>query len=106
MGMFVMLFGFPPFYVDPTKYYGQREAQAIYRLIQKGFDPKVKRGYGPWFPKKMPVSEEARDLMAKLMEMDTSKRFTAKEALQHPWIRNGGKSSKELKKEHKKEKEL
>ena len=37
--MFVMLFGFPPFYVDPYKYYGQREAQAIYRLIQKGFDP-------------------------------------------------------------------
>lgn len=100
--MFVMLFGFPPFYVDPTKYYGQREAQAIYRLIQKGFDPKVKRGYGPWFPKKMPVSEEAKDLMARLMDSDTSKRLTAKEALQHSWILNGGKSSKEIKKESRK----
>eukprot|EP00484_Ammonia_sp_Unknown_P016814 CAMPEP_0197040688 /NCGR_PEP_ID=MMETSP1384-20130603/17333_1 /TAXON_ID=29189 /ORGANISM="Ammonia sp." /LENGTH=559 /DNA_ID=CAMNT_0042471489 /DNA_START=61 /DNA_END=1740 /DNA_ORIENTATION=+ len=97
--MFVMLFGFPPFYVDPAKYYGQREAQAIYRLIQKGFDPKVKRGYGPWFPKKMPASEEARDLMARLIESDTSKRLTAKEALQHPWILHSGKSQKEIEKE-------
>merc|ERR1719499_2253454 len=94
---YVMIFGFPPFYVDPNKYYGVKETKEIYKLILKGFDPQVKRGYGPWFPKKMPVSEEARDLMARLMEMDTSKRFTAKEALQHPWIRNGGKSSKELK---------
>eukprot|EP01083_Nonionella_stella_P243161 847576_1 len=92
--MFVMLFGFPPFYVDPTKYYGQREAQAIYRLIQKGFDPKVKRGYGPWFPRKMPVSDEAKDLMALLMDSDTSKRLTAKEALQHPWILSNGITSK------------
>ena len=104
--MFVMLFGFPPFYVDPLKFAGNLEAQAIYKLIEKGFNPEVKRGYGPWFPKKMPVSEEARDLMAKLMEMDTSKRFTAKEALQHPWIRNGGKSSKQLKKEQKKPKDV
>ena len=99
--MFVMLFGFPPFYVDPLKFAGPLEAQAIYKLIERGFNAEVKRGYGPWFPKKMPVSEEARDLMAKLMEMDTSKRFTAKEALQHPWIRNGGKSSKEIKRESK-----
>eukprot|EP01083_Nonionella_stella_P025549 70329_1 len=99
--MFVMLFGFPPFYVDPTKHYGQKEAQAIYRLIQQGFEPKVKRGYGPWFPKKMAVSAESKDLMARLMESDTSKRLTAKEALQHPWILALGKSSKELKKEEK-----
>eukprot|EP01084_Bolivina_argentea_P155095 270315_1 len=82
------------FYVDTTKYYGQREAQAIYRLIQKGFDPKVKRGYGPWFPRKMPVSDEAKDLMALLMDSDTSKRLTAKEALQHPWILSNGITSK------------
>jgi len=92
--MFVMLFGFPPFYVDPAKYYGQNEAQAIYRLIQKGFTPKVQRGYGPWFPKKMPVSAEARDLLSKMMDSDTASRLTAKEALQHPWILHGGKPAK------------
>eukprot|EP01084_Bolivina_argentea_P155094 270314_1 len=78
------------FYVDTTKYYGQREAQAIYRLIQKGFDPTVKTGYGAWFPKQIPVSEQAKDLMARLMDYDTSKRLNAKEALQHPWILNNG----------------
>jgi len=102
--MFVMMFGFPPFYVDPQKYYGQREAQAIYRLIQKGFEPKLKRGYGPWFPKKMPISDDARDLMAKLMESDTAKRLSAKEALQHPFIVNMGKTKKEIKKIQKKQK--
>jgi len=100
--MFVMLFGFPPFYVDPAKYYGQNEAQAIYRLIQKGFTPEVKRGYGPWFPKKMPVSAEARDLLSKMMDSDTARRFSAKEALQHPWILNGGKPAKDAKKGKKK----
>mmetsp|Transcript_39551 Transcript_39551/g.48944 ORF Transcript_39551/g.48944 Transcript_39551/m.48944 type:complete len:634 (-) Transcript_39551:217-2118(-) len=85
--MFVMLFGFPPFYVDPSKYYGQREAQAIYKLIQKGFYPQIRKGYGPWFPQKMPVSEDAMDLMSKLMEMEQAKRLSAKEALQHPWIK-------------------
>merc|ERR1712048_1424865 len=78
------------------------EAQAIYRLIQEGFDPKLKRGYGPWFPKKMPISEDARDLMAKLMESDTAKRLSAKEALQHSFILNLGKTKKEIKKIEKK----
>ena len=95
--LFVMLFGFPPFYVDPQKYFGQKEAQAIYKLIKKGFTAEVKKGYGPWFPRKMPVSDEARDFMSKLMDSDRAKRITAKEALQHPWITNGGPKPKESK---------
>ena len=31
--MFVMLFGYPPFYVDPQKYYGKHETHAIYRKV-------------------------------------------------------------------------
>jgi len=92
--MFVMLFGFPPFYVDPNRYYGQKEADAIYALIQKGFFPEVRKGYGPWFPRKITASEEARDLMSKLMESDRGKRLSAKEALQHAWITNGGPKQK------------
>jgi serine/threonine protein kinase len=90
--MFVVLFGFPPFYVDPNKFYNdQKEEQAIYALIKKGFDPAVKRGYGPWFPKKMPISEAARSLMSNLMEMDLSKRWSASDALQSEWIQQMGK---------------
>ena len=39
---YVMIFGFPPFYVDPNKYYGVKETKEIYKLILKGFDPQVK----------------------------------------------------------------
>jgi serine/threonine protein kinase len=38
---------------------------------------------GPHWPS---VSEAAKDLIAKLMEPDPTKRLTAKQALQHPWI--------------------
>ncbi|ETO10053.1 calmodulin-dependent protein kinase [Reticulomyxa filosa] len=65
---FVMLFGYPPFYVNPNQYYGKAEADAIYDLIQKGFSPVVKKGYGPFFPKKFPTSDEAKDFMAHTKE--------------------------------------
>jgi len=86
--MFVMLFGYPPFYVDPNKYYGKNEASAIYKLIEKGFIPEIRQGYGPWFPKKVIVSDEARNLISLLLETDRAKRINAKEALLHPWIKN------------------
>lgn len=34
------------------------------------------------------VSEEAKDLIRGMMEIDTEKRFSAMEALQHKWIQN------------------
>ena len=38
--------------------------------IKKGFDPVVKKGYGSYFPKTIPISKEAMDLIAKLLESD------------------------------------
>jgi len=86
---YVMIFGFPPFYVDPNKYYGVKETKEIYKLILKGFDPQVKKGYGAWFPKALAnkLGPDGRDFMANLMEKDIAKRLTAKEALQHPWLK-------------------
>ena len=37
----------------------------------------------PW----MKISKEAKDLVSRLLEKDANKRITAKEALQHPWIK-------------------
>lgn len=37
-----------------------------------------------------PISDEAKDLIQKLICVDTTKRLSAKEALRHPWIVNGG----------------
>ena len=47
--IFVMVFGYPPFYVDP-KHYGNNERNAIYKKIIKGFTPEIRKttihGYG------------------------------------------------------------
>merc|ERR1719499_2538837 len=95
---YVMIFGFPPFYVDPNKYYGVKETKEIYKLILKGFDPQVKKGYGAWFPKPLEkkLGSEGRDFMALLMSKDQAKRMTAKEALQHPWLTGKGVALKDV----------
>jgi len=76
--MFVMLFGFPPFHGDSDP--------VIFNRIRAGFDPTVKKGWGPWFPAQCPVSAAARDLISKLLTKDASARLSAKETLEHPWM--------------------
>jgi len=92
--LFVMIFGYPPFYVDPEKY-GKYERKAIYEKIKRGFIARVrsteKHGFGPWFPDHVPVSQEVRHLISKLLEYRVRNRYTAQEALQHPWILNLGR---------------
>lgn len=83
--MFLMLYGYPPF--TSTEKNPSRSHKEIFRKIVKGFQPVLKRGYGPWFPEHIKMSKEARELMAGLMEKDVSKRLTAVEALSHPWFK-------------------
>jgi len=33
------------------------------------------------------ISDEAKDLVKKMLELDQNDRLTAREALQHPWLR-------------------
>lgn len=91
--MFVMLFGYPPFYACPEKY-GDRENEMIYKQIKKGFKPRVKRGYGRHFPRDIDSSELARDLMKMLLKMDVASRLTAVEALDHKWFQNASSDRK------------
>lgn len=77
--MFVMLFGYPPFAADTD--------DGIFDLISQGFNPVVKKGYKAHFPADLPVSEQAKDLLAKLLTSDVATRLTADEALDHPWLR-------------------
>ncbi len=83
--MFVMLFGYPPFYADQEKH-GAHTDNVIFQLVKKGFSPVTKDGYGAHFPKAIPCSDAAKDLMAKLLTTDTAKRITASEAIEHPWL--------------------
>eukprot|EP01084_Bolivina_argentea_P109213 195185_1 len=95
--LYVMLYGYPPFYVDPEKY-GKHERKAIYEKIKRGFIARVRsterHGFGPWFPDHIPVSQEVRHLISKLLEFRVRNRYTAHEALQHPWIIKEGKGDK------------
>lgn len=76
--MFVMLFGYPPFHAENDN--------DIFNLILNGFAPIVKKGYRAHFPMAIPCSDAAKDLISKLLTMDTAKRLTAEEALEHPWL--------------------
>ncbi|MES1919365.1 hypothetical protein MHBO_001211 [Bonamia ostreae] len=81
--MFVLLYGYPPFYSDPNNHNSE---QKIFEQIKKGFNPIVKDDYGPWFPKSVHCSDSAKNLISKLLDKDPVKRITAKEALEHSWF--------------------
>jgi calcium-dependent protein kinase len=76
-----MLYGFPPFHGSPDK--------EIHNKIKKGFNPVVKEGFGPWFPKATKTSESARDLISKMLNFDPVARLSAAEVLEHPWMTGG-----------------
>merc|ERR1719334_1434469 len=83
---FCMLFGFPPFYADSSDIQFDEHKQ-LENKITKGFDPVVKEGFGAWFPADIPVSDDCRNLLSKMLEMDVTKRWTVKECLSSKWVR-------------------
>merc|ERR1712130_445860 len=78
--IYVMLFGFPPFYDE--------DENGVFDKIKQGFEPIVKDGYGAFFPADIPISEDAMDLINKLLCANPSQRITADQCLRHPWCTN------------------
>eukprot|EP00808_Paulinella_micropora_P003703 g36754.t1 len=76
--MYIMLFGYPPF---NSRQQGAAMHQDIKRKIRQGFEPVEKEGFGPWFPSSKPVSAAAKDLMSKMMVLDSAARLSAREVL-------------------------
>mmetsp|Transcript_6634 Transcript_6634/g.7223 ORF Transcript_6634/g.7223 Transcript_6634/m.7223 type:complete len:251 (+) Transcript_6634:321-1073(+) len=68
--LYFVLFGRPPFYSE--------DEEEICDLAKKG-------NYS--IPKKIKVSTEALDFVRHLLEPDPTKRFVAKDALQHKWLK-------------------
>ncbi|KAJ8566006.1 hypothetical protein K7X08_008582 [Anisodus acutangulus] len=71
--LYILLCGVPPFWAETE----QGVAQAIISSV-------VDFRRDPW-PK---VSDNAKDLVKKMLNPDPSKRLTAQQVLDHPWIQN------------------
>uniref|UniRef100_A0A7N0THB6 Calcium-dependent protein kinase n=1 Tax=Kalanchoe fedtschenkoi TaxID=63787 RepID=A0A7N0THB6_KALFE len=75
--LYILLCGVPPFWAETE----QGVAQAIIRSV-------VDFKRDPW-PK---VSDNAKDLVRKMLNPDPKSRLTAQEVLDHPWLQNTKKA--------------
>ncbi|XWS52536.1 hypothetical protein CRYUN_Cryun11dG0079100 [Craigia yunnanensis] len=75
--LYILLCGVPPFWAETE----QGVAQAIIRSV-------IDFKRDPW-PK---VSDNAKDLVKKMLNPDPKQRLTAQEVLEHPWLQNAKKA--------------
>ncbi|KAE8692538.1 Calcium-dependent protein kinase 32 [Hibiscus syriacus] len=75
--LYILLCGVPPFWAETE----QGVARAIIRSV-------IDFRRDPW-PK---VSENAKDLVRKMLSPDPKRRLTAQEVLDHPWLQNAKKA--------------
>jgi calcium/calmodulin-dependent protein kinase I len=78
---YILLCGFPPFYDESNS--------KLFKAIKSG----VYQYPSPFWDE---VSSEAKDLVDHLLVLDTSARFTADQALNHPWMKGEGLNSGNL----------
>lgn len=71
--LYILLVGYPPFWDE--------QQQKLYQQIKLG-------NYSFPSPEWDSVTDEAKNLITKLLEKDYRKRMTAEQALQHSWIRH------------------
>ncbi|KAH8682103.1 kinase-like domain-containing protein [Xylariales sp. PMI_506] len=72
--LYTLLCGFPPFYDESIEVLTEKVAKGQYTFLS------------PWWDD---ISKSAQDLISHLLTVDPEKRFTIKEFLDHPWIRQG-----------------
>ncbi|KAJ9522129.1 hypothetical protein QJQ45_005162 [Haematococcus lacustris] len=114
--LFILLSGYSPFgelmgakrdqqaiYQDMDRQ--QAPSHMLFRIVMHADDDndavlfeKIKKGnYDADDPIWENISAEAKDIVAKLLTVDTKKRLTADQALQHPWVQGKVPSSAGLK---------
>lgn len=69
--VYILLCGFPPFYADNDALLFKQIGAAKYEFLRPYWDP---------------VSDLAKDFVAKLLVADPARRMTADGALAHPWL--------------------
>ncbi|KAK1757790.1 serine/threonine-protein kinase [Echria macrotheca] len=73
--LYTLLCGFPPFYDESIEVLTEKVAKGQFTFLS------------PWWDD---ISKSAQDLISHLLCVDPEKRFTIKEFLAHPWIRESG----------------
>ncbi|KAJ0967883.1 hypothetical protein J5N97_024800 [Dioscorea zingiberensis] len=76
--LYILLCGMPPFWAETEK--------GIFDAVLQGH---VDFKSAPW----PTISESAKDLIKRMLTQDPKKRITAAQALEHPWLREGGEAS-------------
>ncbi|TAQ87479.1 hypothetical protein B7494_g4187 [Chlorociboria aeruginascens] len=71
--LYTLLCGFPPFYDESIQVLTEKVARGQYTFLS------------PWWDD---ISKPAQDLVSYLLTVDPNKRYTIKEFLAHPWIKN------------------
>ncbi|KAL1958388.1 hypothetical protein VTO42DRAFT_4489 [Malbranchea cinnamomea] len=70
--LYTLLCGFPPFYDESIQVLTEKVARGQYTFLS------------PWWDD---ISKSAQDLVSHLLTVDPEKRYTIKQFLNHPWIR-------------------
>ncbi|KAK4462950.1 kinase-like domain-containing protein [Cladorrhinum samala] len=81
--LYTLLCGFPPFYDESIEVLTEKVAKGQYTFLS------------PWWDD---ISKSAQDLISHLLCVDPEKRYTIKEFLAHPWIREPGPTPRDEKK--------
>ncbi|KAK3309859.1 kinase-like domain-containing protein [Chaetomium strumarium] len=81
--LYTLLCGFPPFYDESIEVLTEKVAKGQYTFLS------------PWWDD---ISQSAKDLISHLLCVDPEKRYTIREFLAHPWIREIGPTPREEKK--------
>lgn len=86
---YILLCGFPPFYVSDDDGNGANHTAKLFDLIISG----TFEFMSPYWDH---ISPSAKDLISRLLQVDPKKRLTAKQVMQHPFVRGTTASSKKL----------
>ncbi|KAL2021588.1 hypothetical protein VTK56DRAFT_6941 [Thermocarpiscus australiensis] len=81
--LYTLLCGFPPFYDESIEVLTEKVAKGQFTFLS------------PWWDD---ISKSAQDLISHLLCVDPEKRYTIKEFLAHPWIRESGPTPREERK--------
>jgi serine/threonine protein kinase len=81
--LYTLLCGFPPFYDESIEVLTEKVAKGQYTFLS------------PWWDD---ISKSAQDLISHLLCVDPEKRYTIKEFLAHPWIRESGPTPRDERK--------